>query len=280
MLVANKVDVVTLAQLEATKPDEAAALRSLASEAGVSLIAMSNVTDEGVNEVKTAACDLLLQARVDSRLASPRKVEAVANRLTVAVPKIAAGAPARGVCIPASVLAARAEKARVAALASSSSGALDDDGMTVEDLEGGTAASAAAVGYAPTNKAGKGSAAAAGARKTQREMMWEGGGPGVYSPDYSNEFDLADESWNHDVMPEIMDGKNVADFIDADVLAKLDALEAEHDQIEGELAAAGADAADEGLALDADEVGTILTTKYRFRTRTSKSNESNSSDAP
>ncbi len=31
-------------------------------------------------------------------------------------------------------------------------------------------------------------------------------------------------------MPEIMDGKNIADFIDADILAKLDELEAEEER--------------------------------------------------
>lgn len=33
-------------------------------------------------------------------------------------------------------------------------------------------------------------------------------------------------------MPEIQDGKNVADFIDADIIAKLEELEAEEDRLE------------------------------------------------
>ena len=65
-------------------------------------------------------------------------------------------------------------------------------------------------------------------------------------------------------MPEIMDGKNVMDFIDADVLAKLDALEAEHEQVEAELASSGAAAdADDGLALDADEVALLRAVRER-----------------
>ena len=35
-------------------------------------------------------------------------------------------------------------------------------------------------------------------------------------------------------MPEIMDGKNIADFIDPDVLEKLDALEREEEKLEAE----------------------------------------------
>ena len=35
-------------------------------------------------------------------------------------------------------------------------------------------------------------------------------------------------------MPEIMDGKNVADFIDTDILEKLEALEREEEKLEAE----------------------------------------------
>lgn len=35
-------------------------------------------------------------------------------------------------------------------------------------------------------------------------------------------------------MPEIMDGKNIADFIDPDILEKLEALEREEEKLETE----------------------------------------------
>jgi NOGCT (NUC087) domain len=37
-----------------------------------------------------------------------------------------------------------------------------------------------------------------------------------------------------DVMPEIMDGKNVADFIDPDIAEKLEALEREEEKLQEE----------------------------------------------
>ena len=37
-----------------------------------------------------------------------------------------------------------------------------------------------------------------------------------------------------DKMPEIMDGKNVADFIDPDIAEKLEALEREEEKLEAE----------------------------------------------
>ena len=54
---------------------------------------------------------------------------------------------------------------------------------------------------------------------------------------------LADDDWKYDAVPEIMDGKNVADFIDPDIAAKLDALEREQEQLEEE----------EEAAMDSDE---------------------------
>jgi nucleolar GTP-binding protein len=42
---------------------------------------------------------------------------------------------------------------------------------------------------------------------------------------------LDNEEWKYDIMPEIMDGKNVADFIDPDIHAKLEALEKEEEEL-------------------------------------------------
>ena len=45
---------------------------------------------------------------------------------------------------------------------------------------------------------------------------------------------LADDSWKYDKMPEFFNGKNVADFIDPDIEAKLEALEREEDALEAQ----------------------------------------------
>jgi nucleolar GTP-binding protein len=67
---------------------------------------------------------------------------------------------------------------------------------------------------------------------TEKERMWLNGGPGVYSCDYRKYYDLATDDWKFDRIPEIMDGKNVADYVDADIDARLEALEREEDQLE------------------------------------------------
>lgn len=38
---------------------------------------------------------------------------------------------------------------------------------------------------------------------------------------------MADESWRYDVIPELLDGKNIFDFIDPDIMKKLEDLEEE-----------------------------------------------------
>jgi hypothetical protein len=54
----------------------------------------------------------------------------------------------------------------------------------------------------------------------------------VYSADLRKHYDLKDPAWRYDIMPEIIDGHNVADFIDPDIDAKLAELEREEEQLE------------------------------------------------
>ncbi|RKO86081.1 hypothetical protein BDK51DRAFT_35301, partial [Blyttiomyces helicus] len=44
-------------------------------------------------------------------------------------------------------------------------------------------------------------------------------------------YQLKDNSWKYDIIPEIMDGKNIADFIDPDIEDKLEALEREESRL-------------------------------------------------
>ncbi|KAJ3097585.1 Nucleolar GTP-binding protein 1 [Phlyctochytrium planicorne] len=68
-------------------------------------------------------------------------------------------------------------------------------------------------------------------RKLERDLEFENGGAGVYNVDLKKRYLLADDAWRYDAIPEIMDGKNVADFVDADIEAKLEALEREEERL-------------------------------------------------
>ncbi|KAI6037565.1 P-loop containing nucleoside triphosphate hydrolase protein [Pisolithus marmoratus] len=71
-------------------------------------------------------------------------------------------------------------------------------------------------------------------KKLLRDVEADQGGPGVYSINLKSNYLLANPEWKVDTMPEIMDGKNIADFIDPDIAEKLEALEREEAQLEAE----------------------------------------------
>ncbi|KAI0075852.1 GTP binding protein 4 [Panus rudis PR-1116 ss-1] len=71
-------------------------------------------------------------------------------------------------------------------------------------------------------------------RRLERDIEAEEGGAGVYNINLRKNYMLANEEWKEDIMPEIMDGKNVADFIDPDILEKLEALEREEEKLQAE----------------------------------------------
>jgi len=63
--------------------------------------------------------------------------------------------------------------------------------------------------------------------ETEKDRMIRLGGSGVYYPDFCKKAILEKPDWKYDVIPEIMDGKNISDFIDPDIDAKLAELERE-----------------------------------------------------
>ena len=70
--------------------------------------------------------------------------------------------------------------------------------------------------------------------KLARDIEEQEGGAGVFNIDLKQKYLLADEDWKHDKYPEILDGKNVYDYIDPDIEAKLAALEKEEDTLEAD----------------------------------------------
>lgn len=71
-------------------------------------------------------------------------------------------------------------------------------------------------------------------RQLARDIEEANGGAGVYNINLKDKYLLEDDEWKNDVMPEIMDGKNVYDFLDPDIAAKLQALEDEEERLEQE----------------------------------------------
>ncbi|EAQ88195.1 hypothetical protein CHGG_04814 [Chaetomium globosum CBS 148.51] len=71
-------------------------------------------------------------------------------------------------------------------------------------------------------------------RLLARDEEEANGGAGVFNVDLRKDYILADPSWKHDRIPEILDGKNVYDYVDPDIESKLAALEEEEERLEKE----------------------------------------------
>jgi nucleolar GTP-binding protein len=173
IVVANKVDIIQLDDLASEKQ---AVLKDLREDSDVTVMEMSTVTDLGVMEVKTEACERLLSFRVDQKMRS-KKVDGLLNRLHVAVPKPRDDKP-RPPCIPESVLVKRQAK--------------------------------------ESRK-----------RKLERDIELEEGDD--YVLDLKKTYTEIPEEERYDIIPEIWEGHNIADYIDPEIFDKLEALEREEE---------------------------------------------------
>lgn len=89
-------------------------------------------------------------------------------------------------------------------------------------------------------------------RDLARDIEAKNGGPGVFNINLKEKYILEDDEWKNDFMPEILNGRNVYDFLDPDIAAKLQALEEEEQKLEEE---GFYDSDDDALNVyDADEV--------------------------
>lgn len=62
-------------------------------------------------------------------------------------------------------------------------------------------------------------------------LQEENGGAGVYSMDMRKLYKLQNPEWKHDIIPEILNGHNIADFVDVDIADKLMELDLEEDEL-------------------------------------------------
>ncbi len=194
LVVANKTD---LGWEKSLGEEGEKTLAEFTKDGVATFMKMSALDKVGVSDVKNKACELLLAARVESKMKG-RKVQNALNRLHLATPKTVNAD--RKPNIPASVLAKRAKQ--VAATTAVETEMADDEDVQMETVE---------------------------KRKTERDLQEENGGAGVYSMDWRKLYDLKKPEWAYDLIPEIVDGKNIADFVDPAIEERLAALEREED---------------------------------------------------
>merc|ERR1712106_984853 len=105
IVIANKTDVIKRSELT---PEKEEILKSIEAATEAEILQMSTVTEEGVMDVKTKACEMLLQHRVELKFKS-NKVESILNRLNVAEP-VKRDTKERPPFIPAAAIKKRQEK--------------------------------------------------------------------------------------------------------------------------------------------------------------------------
>lgn len=203
-LFANKLVFIVINKIDVTKPEDLdpelqQQLKDLiTSNSNTELLQLSCITNEGIQEVKNAACDRLIADRVAAKLKSgqssqPANADAPTGRLGDLLSRIHVAQPLGGVVrerfIPDAVANGQIKK------------------HDASDPE---------------------------RRKLARDVEEENGGAGVYNVDLKQSYDLAEEDWKHDKVPEFWNGKNVADFVDPDIETRLAELEAEEEKLEAE----------------------------------------------
>lgn len=177
--------------LDDLKGEERRLIDSLSAE-GLPVISMSTVKETGIMEVRNAACDVLLSQRVEHKLKS-KKMPDVLNRLHLAIPTT------------------RDERERPAHIPP---GAKINKKRHVMEVDGEEEEEEKEVCLLST-------------RKLERDIELEMGDD--YQLDLKKQYLLPKPDERYDVIPEIIDGKNISDFIDPDILLHLDELEKEEE---------------------------------------------------
>lgn len=68
-------------------------------------------------------------------------------------------------------------------------------------------------------------------QELEKDIVDKNGGRGVYIQDHNKNYLLENEEWKYDKVPEIMDGKNIADFVDPNIMKRLEELEKEEERL-------------------------------------------------
>jgi len=196
LIVLNKAD---LRKMQDLTPEEQKLIESMKDDSDgqhVEFFTTSCATRDGVDAARAKACDSLLDMRVEQKV-KQGKADSVRSRLHVTSVTPPANRPA---FIPTSVQQQRSS---------------EDVSMDAVRVERGPRGRDSQKGDETKTE------------KLEKDRMEELGGAGVYSVDLWRNQILEDASWKYDVLPEIMDGHNVMDFVDPDIDKMLEELEKE-----------------------------------------------------
>ncbi|GMT25171.1 hypothetical protein PFISCL1PPCAC_16468, partial [Pristionchus fissidentatus] len=210
----NKTDIITRSEL----PAEKEALLAALEKDGIPLLEMSTVSKNGVVEIRDRACDDLLAQRVETKLQSKKTTGdgGVLSRVFVAYPE-KRDEIVRTAFIPEAVLHRKVK------------GLVGAPGDRKHKLARGLGN----MGQAPT-KHTQGDESISemrdeNTRRLEREIELELDDD--YILDLKKNYLLKNEDEKYDIIPEVWNGHNIADFVDEQVQANLAALIEEEEQL-------------------------------------------------
>jgi nucleolar GTP-binding protein len=173
IVVLNKIDIMKMDELDDARKN---ILNRILSDKNIPVLQMSTVSEEGVMEVKTEACERLLGFRVDQKMRT-KKVDNILNRLHVAIPE-KRDDKERTPYVPEKYLELKQSR--------------ENDEIK---------------------------------RKLEKDIEEEMGDD--YILDLKKNYVTIPEEERHDVIPEFIEGHNIADYIDPEIFEKLEQLEIE-----------------------------------------------------
>lgn len=204
IVVVNKIDVKKIEELSEERKQYFEDLK----KEGISVMEMSTANEEGLSEVKIEACDKLLAHRIENKIKT-KKVNEVMNRLTVAQPTPRDNV-AREPFIPELARKQLEAKRRlINKKEAKDRGRFDDEGEDEDEEDG---------------------AMEVEKKKLERDIEVEMGDD--YILDLRKNWDLKNPEEKYDVIPELWNGHNIADFVDPEIFERLEALEKEEDMRE------------------------------------------------
>ena len=203
VIIANKTDLRKYTDLP---EKDRKLIEEVAKEHQTYLIQMSNTTGNGVFDVKSKACDILLKYREVKNNGAKTKDITGLDKIYIAKPTQIRDNRKRTPNIPQSFLEEKKIK-----LDEAKNEKFDEEKFLREDNINNLEKKI------KNNKF--------------KEIIEANGGTGIYYFPLREEFKLENPDWKYDIWPEFMDGKNVFDFVDKDILKKVEALEKEEEEI-------------------------------------------------
>jgi nucleolar GTP-binding protein len=211
VIIANKID---LKKYEDLSSHDREVIEKAAKEYNTYLIKMSNENGTGVFDVKKAACEILLKYREITNHGAAGKDITGMDKVYVAYPKNIRDNRKREPNIPKSFIEDKNNKIEIDE---------DNEETKKKDMEKFLREdNIDALEKKLVNN-------------PVRDYIEAHGGQGIYYKEQREEFDLPHPEQVNDIWPEIYNGKNVMDFIDPDILKKVEALEKEEENNNNEI---------------------------------------------